>query len=225
MRTQMASCSLCCVGHVRRGDSASSFASASWRRRDLCGAMGGVEPCFGPSSLHLPLRDLIFLLDTCLVNCSSLRMENVCSSETFVKFYRTKMCHSSEDNNSLLQFYLNVQWIFSSFRTDSANLVVRAGPVLRGILGTLRNVSFYVTYPDYDDEIMDYDIALVKVRRAKLEITLLSIYQRSTSISLWECAHSRHRNQGIQSHYIITNKEENKHEAEIATPPCLHQHL
>ncbi|PNF41030.1 hypothetical protein B7P43_G08500 [Cryptotermes secundus] len=48
-------------------------------------------------------------------------------------------------------------------RTDYANLVVRAGPVLRGILGTLRNVSLYVPYPGYDDQIMDYDIALVKL--------------------------------------------------------------
>jgi hypothetical protein len=47
---------------------------------------------------------------------------------------------------------------------------------MRGILGAIRNVSFYVTYPDYDDEIMDYDIALVKVRRAKLEVRLLLLH-------------------------------------------------
>jgi hypothetical protein len=114
---------------------------------------------------------------------------------------------------------------FSSFSIDSANLTVRAGPVLRGMLGEIRNVSFYVAYPDYDDDIMDYDIALVKVRSAKLEVNLLSFSQCSTFISLSDSAHFRQQNQGIRSQCIITNKDENKQEATIAAPPCLHRHL
>jgi hypothetical protein len=113
----------------------------------------------------------------------------------------------------------------SSFSTDPANLAVRAGPVLRGILGEIRNVSFYVTYPDYDDEIMDYDVALVKVRSAELEVTLLSFYQCSTFISMSECAHLRQQNLGTQSHSIIRNKEEIKQDATVAAPPRLHHHV
>jgi hypothetical protein len=74
---------------------------------------------------------------------------------------------------------------------------------MRGILGVSNNVSFYVTYPFYDDEIQDYDIALLKVSSAILEVRLLSLYQYSAFISLSECAHLRQQNQGTQSHCII----------------------
>jgi hypothetical protein len=115
--------------------------------------------------------------------------------------------------------------IFFSFSTDSANLTVRAGAVLRGLLGVTRDVSFYVTYPYYDDDVMDYDVALVKVHSVKLQVRLLSFYQCSTFISLAECAHSRQQKQWTQSHCIETNKEGSKQDATIAAPPCLHLHL
>jgi hypothetical protein len=109
-----------------------------------------------------------------------------------------------------LCLYLNVRCFFFSFSLDSANLTVRAGPVLRGILGVVRNVSFYVNYPEYDDDITDYDIALVKVHTP-------SMFHIDLSGSMHTCEAARPK-ESAPPHY----KEQN---AKITAPPWLHQHL
>jgi hypothetical protein len=128
-------------------------------------------------------------------------MKYVCSCEVSIESNRTVRRCNSEDNIVILTLSFKCHFL-SSFSLDSSNLTVRAGAIQRGMLGAISNASFYVTYPDYDDESMDYDIALVKVNSAKLKTSFCfrSINILHSSATL-ECTGLRQHNQGCFNTY------------------------
>ena len=60
--------------------------------------------------------------------------------------------------------------VFFLFSLDAADIKVRANAIMRGVLGDSYSVSDFALHPDYDGEIMDYDIALLKVSKPTLAV-------------------------------------------------------
>ena len=60
--------------------------------------------------------------------------------------------------------------VFSLFSLNPEDLRVRHNAVMRGVMGSIHYVLSFTLHPSFDQETLDYDVALLQVSKTTLSV-------------------------------------------------------